>query len=339
MRIALTVDPEIPVPPAQYGGIERIVDVLARGLVLRGHDVTLFANGASTTAGMLSPYPGATSRGKRDLVRNTWHVSSAVLTGRYDVVHSFGRLGYLLPVLPSPIPKVMSYQRAISPRSVAWGERLSRGTLHFVGCSRWLVDRWAGRPNWHVVYNAAPASAFTFMPSVPDDAPLVFLGRLEEIKGPHIAVQVALRSRLPLVLAGNVPTEARGYFQECIEPYLDGERIRYVGPVDDRQKSALLGRSRALLMPVLWDEPFGIVMAEALACGTPVIGFRRGAVPEVIADGVTGYVCDSVEDMVVAVGRLSIVDRQDCREAMETRFSETALLSGYERVYSAAQRS
>ncbi len=338
MRIALTVDPEIPVPPVLYGGIERIVDMLARGLVSRSHNVSLFAHRDSTTAGALHPYPGATSRGKDDLLRNAWHVSSEIVSGRYDVVHSFGRLAYLLPILPLSVPKVMSYQREISPRSVAWGERLSRGTLHFAGCSRWLIEAWAGRPNWHVVYNAAPASAFHVAPTVPDDAPLVFLGRLEEIKGVHLAIEVALRSGLPLVLAGNVPDNARDYFQERIEPFLDGERIRYVGPVDDECKDAILGRSRALLMPVLWDEPFGIVMAEALACGTPVIGLRRGAVPEVIDDGITGFVCDSIDEMVTAVGRLTILDRLACRRTMEERFSDTALVSAFERLYLAAQR-
>lgn len=335
MRVAITVDPEVPVPPRQYGGIERIVDMLVRGLAERGHQVTLFAHPDSQVPCRLEPYPGRSSRSRSDLLRNMWHVSAGIVRGRYDVVHSFGRLAYLLPVLPLSVPKIMSYQRAVTPGSVEWGERLSHGTLHFAACARHMSQRWHGRPNWHVVYNAAPVATYRFSPSVPDGAPLMFLGRMEEIKGPHLAIEVARRSDHRLILAGNVPDgrRERAFFEREIRPHLDGETIRYAGPVDDTQKNELLGRAKALLMPILWEEPFGIVMAEALACGTPIIGLRRGSVPEVVEDGVNGFVVDSVEGMACAVQRLEEIDRAACRRTMEERFSDRALVGAFEGLY------
>lgn len=335
MRIALTVDPEIPVPPALYGGIERIVDMLVRGLVERGHEVTLFAHPESQVPCRLEPYPGRRSQSTGDLLRNMWLVSSRVRQRGYDVVHSFGRLAYLLPILPLRIPKLMSYQRSITPRSVVWGERLARGTLHFSGLSRHIIKAYAGRENWHVVYNGVPAASYRFREEVGADAPLMFLGRVVEIKGAHLAIQVAQRSGRALVIAGNVPDAPKHqqYFEERIAPYVDGKRIQYVGPVTDMLKNELLGQAAALLMPVLWEEPFGIVMAEALACGTPVIGLNRGAIPEVVAHSVTGFVCESVEEMVAAVGRIKEIERKRCRQIMEERFSDRAIVDAYANLY------
>jgi glycosyltransferase involved in cell wall biosynthesis len=260
-------------------------------------------------------------------------VSTNVLARNYDLVHSFGRLGYLLPVLPLPIPKLMSYQRAIPSRTITWAERLSRGTLHFSGCSRHLIEPYAERPNWHVVYNGVPIDKYVFEGQVADDAPLVFLGRVEHIKGTHHAIEVAQQTGRQLVIAGNVDEEHRDYFEERVAPHLDGEQIQFVGPVGDEEKDDLLGRAAAFLMPILWEEPFGIVMAEALACGTPVIGLDRGSVPEVVDDGVNGYVCSSVDEMVEAVEAIEDIDRRACRRSMEERFSDRAVLQGYEDVY------
>ena len=333
LRIAITVDPEIPVPPKHYGGIERIVDLLVRGLAGRGHEVTLFANPASDVPCRLLPYTGLRSRSAADLCRNLWFTSSQILRCRPDVVHSFGRLAYLLPVLPLKIPKIMSYQRIITERSVAWAERLARGTLHFTGCSGHLIRNFERRKNWHVVYNAVPAGAYRFNPAVESDAPLIFLGRIEEIKGPHLAIEVARRSGRRLILAGNIPPGHESFFERQVKPFIDGDRVRYAGPVGDIEKNELLGRAAALLMPILWDEPFGIVMAEALACGTPVIGLKRGSVPEVVQHGVNGFVCESVEEMAAAAPMLSRIGRGACRLIMEERFSDRALVNSFEQMY------
>ena len=335
LRIAITVDPEIPVPPVLYGGIERIVDMLVRGLVHRGHEVTLFANSESQVPCRLLPYPALHSQKKADTLKNMWHVTSHVWRSRVDVVHSFARLAYLTPLLPRRIPKIMSYQRAVTPRSVTIGNLFSRGTLHFTGCSAYVVRPWASSDHFHVIYNGVPLNTYRATQYFDDNAPLAYLGRVEKIKGVHLAVHVAKRSGRQLVIAGNVPEGAhhRRYFEEEILPHVDGSAVQYVGAVDDRGKNELLGRSAALLMPLLWDEPFGIVMAEALACGTPVVGLRRGSLPEIVQHGVNGFVCDSVEQMVSAVGCLSQIDRRDCRRIAEEKFGDRVIVDAYERLY------
>jgi glycosyltransferase involved in cell wall biosynthesis len=176
---------------------------------------------------------------------------------------------------------------------------------------------------------------FVFAARVDDDAPLVFLGRVERIKGPHIAARMAKASGRRLILAGNVPEERvhRDFFEREVRPHIDEDRVTFVGPVNDAQKSDLLSRAAALLMPILWDEPFGIVMAEALACGTPVVGFGRGAVPEVVADGITGFVRQTEEELAMALAGIPRLKRIDCRKAAEARFSGAALVDAYENLY------
>jgi len=333
MRIALTADPELPVPPRLYGGIERIIDMLVHGLAERGHEVTLFAHPESTSAGHLVPWPGRSSLSKVDTLKNAAVLARYVAKERFDIVHSFSRIAYLMGILPTRVPKLMTYQREISSRTVRLGYRLSRGSLEFSAISNWMMQpvRHIGR--WHLVPNGVPLSVYEFNDAVADDAPLVFLGRIEEIKGPHFAIEIAKRSGVPLVIAGNIPDEHRQWYEKHVEPHIDGEFIRYIGPVDDVQKNALLGKARAFLMPIVWEEPFGIVMAEAMACGTPVIGTNRGAVPEVVEDGVTGFVRENPEELIDCVARLKEIDRTACRDRVERYYSDTAITEAYLRIY------
>jgi len=333
MKIALTVDPERPVPPRLYGGIERIVDMLAQGLEDRGHEVTLLAHPESDTAGELRSYPGRRSRHPWDTLRNTLHVGRLAFSAP-DVVHSFGRLAYLAPLLPMGIPKVMSYQRHVTTSRVRWANRLARGgSMMFTGCSDHITAEIQPYAPARTVYNGVPLDIYDFQPSVADDAPLVFLGRIAQIKGTHRAVEVARQSGRRLLIAGNVPDEEVDYFDQHIRPSLDGDQIRHVGPVDDEQKNQLLGRAAAFLMPIEWDEPFGIVMAEAMACGTPVIGTRRGSIPEVVTQGETGFVCEDAEEMVDAVGHIEELSREACRKRCEEHFSDRAIVDAYENLY------
>jgi glycosyltransferase involved in cell wall biosynthesis len=333
MRIAVTADPELPVPPRLYGGIERIIDLLVTGLIDRGHDVTLFAHPDSLTPARLVPYRGRSSGSRVDTLLNSAAITWRILQDRYDIIHSFSRLAYLLPFLPLSIPKLMTYQREVTRRSVSIAHRLSRGTLQFVAVSRKMVKPIEDVGVWHVVYNGVSLQTYAFTPAVADDAPLVFLGRVEPIKGTHLAIEVARNAGVRLVIAGNIPAGHEEYFDLRIRPYMDGRQISYIGPIDDRQKNALLGAARALLMPILWEEPFGIVMAEALACGTPVIGLDRGAVPEVIADGITGFVRQDVAGLVDAVGRVREIDRLTCRRHAERLFSECSVVEAYLNIY------
>lgn len=332
MHIALTADPELPVPPRFYGGIERIIDLLASELVARGHRVTLFAHPESTSAAELVPWPGRSSCSRRDTFRNASILLRESRRQRFDLIHSFSRIAYLLPLLPSPIPKLMTYQRAITPRPVWLGHHLSGGTLQFTAISHWMMQSVSGIGRWHLVPNAVPLRTFPFVSDPGDQAHLMFLGRVEAIKGPHLAIEVARQSGLPLVIAGNIPDEHQAWFDVHIAPHLN-DQIRYVGPVDDSQKSELLGGACALLMPILWDEPFGIVMAEALACGTPVVGFNRGSVPEVVHQGVTGFVVDDVQSMVAALHRLPSISRLECRRRAESLYSEQSLAAAYLDIY------
>ncbi len=337
MRILLSADPELPVPPRLYGGIERIIDVLVRQLVERGHDVALCAHGASTTpAARLFPWPGATSRGKAAAFANMKTLLAAYNAWKPDLVHSFSRLAYLLPILPTATPKIMSYQRDPSTRTTRWARRLSRGTLTFTGCSENLcrLGRRAGG-EWSAIHNCIETDRLQFRPAVANDAPLVFLSRVERIKGAHTAIEIARRSDRRLIIAGNHGSEgeAGDYWTQVIEPQLGEGGIEYVGPVDDVAKNELLGQAAAMVVPIEWEEPFGIVFAESLACGTPVISCPRGSLPEIVEHSVHGFLIKSVEEGEAAVRQLPEISREACRRRAEDLFSADAIVTRYEQLY------
>jgi len=342
LRIAITVDPYLPVPPRLYGGIERLIDLLVRGLVERGHTVVLIGHPESAPPGRgeLVPYGAPPHFGALPRTNELWQVASALWRRRHrlDVIHSNGRLAALLPVLPlRRLPKIQTYQRERVPwRSVRTARRLAGPSVHFVGCSNSVLSGDPGdQVPWRRIFNAIEIDRYRFRAVVAPDAPLVFLGRIEPIKGTHHAIAIALAAGRRLVIAGNQVTTGpdAGYFGRAIAPHVDGERVRYVGPLDDAGKDDLLGGAAALLMPVEWEEPFGMVMIEALACGTPVIGFARGGVPEVVRDGITGWLCRTVGDAAAAVARLDRLDRRAARADCEARFGAGAYVDQYERLY------
>lgn len=342
LRIAITVDPYLPVPPRLYGGIERVVDIVVRGLVSRGHQITLFAHPESTTAGALVPYGCPPHVGWWPRIVELCQVGIKLwrLRRNFDVVLSWGRLAALIPILPvRQLPKIQRYCRDSVPwASVKRAVGLAGPSICFAGASASVYDEISSQDgragSWVTIYDAIELTKFNFVPEVPSDAPLCFLGRLEPIKGVHHAIAIAKASGRKVIIAGNrVETGASaGYFDSQLAPHIDGDRVRYIGAVDDAQKNALLGSCAALFMPIEWKEAFGIVMAEALACGTPVIGFARGSVPEVIRDGVTGFVCGSVEQAVEAVGKLGSVSRAEARADCEARFSANAVVDAYEQL-------
>ena len=324
MRILLTADPMLPVPPDGYGGIERIVDALVGEYRSRGHVVGLMAkSGSRCPADALFAWPGANVRGFADTVRNAAALWNAVQRFRPDVLHSFSRQAYLLPLLLARLPKVMSYQRHTGGRQIALAARLGGRSLRFTGCSEFICaqGRAAGGA-WQVVPNFVDVSRYTFVPEVPADAPLVFLSRIDADKGPHLAIAIARASGRRLILAGNRSENGpqRVYWETQVAPHL-GAGVEWVGEVDDVKKNALLGRAAALLVPIQWDEPFGIVFVEAFACGTPVLTCRRGATPEIVEPGRTGLFVSDVADGAAAVARLGGLDRAACRRAVETCFS------------------
>jgi glycosyltransferase involved in cell wall biosynthesis len=339
LNIAVTVDPYIPVPPLLYGGIERIVEFVVNGLAARGHTVTLFAHADSRCAGKLVGYGVPPHFSKWARLQELWQVGAGLMkeVQHLDAVLSWGRLAALLPVLPlRRLAKVQRYCRDIVPwRSVRIAAAAAGSSIVFAGASGQVYRQKLGNGSygrWVTMHDGVEMRKFDPVFSVPADAPLAFLGRLETYKGAHNAIEIARRSGRKLIIAGNRVEKGSnaGYFEREIAPHLEGDQIRYIGPVDDAQKSAMLGGCAAFLMPIEWDEPFGIVMAEAMACGTPVIAFDRGSVPEVVRDGMNGFRCRSVEEAVAAVGKLSRIDRAAVRADCEARFGSEVIVQGYE---------
>ncbi len=327
----------IPVPPVGYGGIERIVAALLRHFRAAGHTVGLVAHVASSaSAEARYAWPGATPGGWLDTCRNTLALRCAVRSFQPDVLHSFSRLAYLLSLLPSRLPKVMSYQRHAGGRQISLAARLGGRSLKFTGCSEFICNM--GRPaggEWSAIPNFVEPDKIDFTDRVAADAPLVFLSRVESIKGPDLAIAVARATGWRLIIAGNKAKHGpeRDFWDRAIAPEIGRNGIKYIGEVNNEQKNRLLGRAAALIVPIQWDEPFGIVFAEALAAGTPVITCPRGALPEIVDPGRTGFFMRTVPEGVAAVRRIHELNRQACRHAAETRFSVEVCAAKYLALY------
>jgi glycosyltransferase involved in cell wall biosynthesis len=338
MRLLLTADPEIEVPPRLYGGIERIVDVLVRCLQAKGHQVGLVARAGSTCpADAFYPWPGQRSQSKTDTISNSLVLWKAKRDFRPDLIHSFSRIAYLLPHLRGPVPLVMSFQRDPTRRTVGLASKLAAsGMLTFTGCSEYIarIGRSSGG-EWLGIHNFADTENLHFSSAVATDAPLVFLSRVEHIKGAHWAIEIARRTGERLIIAGNhSDTGPEGeYWRKEILPEIGRDGVEYVGPVDDVQKDKLLGGARAMVVPIRWNEPFGIVFAESLACGTPVISCPTGALPEIVRPGIEGFLIESIGEGCEAVGKLVAIDRAACRRRAVEHFSADAVLARYLELY------
>lgn len=337
MRILITADPELPVPPTLYGGIERIIDLLVRGLQARGHIVGLVAHRDSTCpVDRFFPWAGLRSQNKWDTLRNMATLGYAVRQFQPDVLHSFSRLVYLLPLLAMPLPKIMSYQRRPTEKTVKWAASFAGRSLLFTGCSEHIAQqgRSAGG-KWRAIHNCVELEKYTFQPTVAADAPLVFLSRVERIKGAHTAIAAARKAKRRLLIAGNQVNTPEGqrYWQEEIAPYIGRDGIEYVGPVNDGQKNELLGQAAAMIVPIEWEEPFGIVFAEALACGTPVISCPSGSLLEIVRSGIEGFLVSDADAACEAIAKLVTLDRAQCRQRAEQCFAAEVIISQYEQLY------
>jgi glycosyltransferase involved in cell wall biosynthesis len=339
LKILLPTDPFLPVPPKYYGGVERIVASLIVNLQRLGHEVGLIAHPDSTAAADYFagwPHPAPSTAFAH--ARNMLTLLKGVAEFRPTVVHSFSRLLYLAPLLPRKLPKIMSYGRPTGGRQIRIASILGGSSLTFTACSEFIANM--GRPHggaWHAIPNFVDIDVYPFSPEVPDDAPLIFLSRIEPIKGPHIAIEVAKRTGRRLIVAGNHAESGaeHEYWESRIKPELGRNGIEYVGPVDDRTKAGLLGSAAAMIVPIQWDEPFGIVFAEALACGTPVISCARGALPEIVRDGQEGFLIGDVDDACRAVRSIASIDRRRCRDRIERLFAASVVVPRYEALYEA----
>lgn len=337
MKILLTVDPEIPVPPKQYGGIERIVDSLISEYSRVGHEVYLIANPDSDTKAALQIFgwPALNSRGAVNIVANAIFLKKVFGQLEADVIHSFSRLLYLYPLVrESKLRVLQTYQRAISKKSTSLASKLFGSRLMYTSCGKHMIHGHLNGNKCFPIHNFTDQNYFFPSPNNSDERCLVYLGRIEEIKGTKEAIEVALATQKKLVIAGNIQQGHGGYFKRYVEPHLSNPLISYIGPVNDERKLHLLQNASALLFPIQWEEPFGIVMVEAMACGTPVIGFNRGSVPEIIIDGKTGYVVNTIEEMITAVEKIDRIERIDVRKDCELRFSLPVIAQQYIALFS-----
>lgn len=344
MRILVITYTGIPVPPPTYGGIERSVYTLVTGLVQRGHEVTLMAAAGSRVPCRLVPYSDHARRNKawRAWAKARFFATLMSLARHADIVHSFGRADYLRPILSWKVPKVVNFNTMIPPDWVARLHAAGGHSIRFVSISSSMAREVAHVGQWKTIHESVDLGQYTFRESIPNDAALVYLGLLVRPKGVHTAIRLAKLTGRRLKIAGVLgPTpEDQRYYETEISPHLDGKQIEYVGPVNDSQKNDLLGKAAALLFPIEWDtEAFGRVMIEAMACGTPVIASNRAANPEVVTQGRDGFLCESVEAMATAVGRLGEISRRACREAVEARFSSVRFIEENAALYAEALSS
>jgi glycosyltransferase involved in cell wall biosynthesis len=337
MNVAILSPVWFPVPPTGYGGIELIVGLLADALVEAGHEVTLFASGDSET---LAELDAVFEEAPSELIGQTfWELDHAigcfVRHEEFDLIHDHtGLLGLALGTM-LPTPLVHTVHGPLTGRPGELYERVTRFTRSPSLVSLSLAQR-RPRPRlpWLAnVPNAIDLGRYPFEPERGDY--LVWLGRMTPDKGAHVAVDVARRVGLPLKLAGkNAEPLEQAYFAEHVEPHLDGD-IEYLGEVGHDEKVELLGRARAMLFPIDWEEPFGLVMIESMACGTPVLASPRGSVPEVIEDGVTGIVVEDWNDVAGALDRADALDPAVMRAAVERRFSPAGMAADYLAAYEA----
>jgi len=328
------MDPGLPVPPKLYGGHERLVYLFAEEYQRLGHEVTLLAGPQSYCSGNTLTF------GTNDLDRSAGLKRSEVSfvwkylfqnRASFDLIHNFSRLIYLLPVLNFPVKKIMTYGRPVAKRGIKLINLLPNSNLLFTACSNYCVSTGNVAGKWKTIYNAIDFSQYRLNEIVDEGAPLIFLGRLDKIKGVHNAIKIAKATGNRLIIGGNIPHTANNfeYFKSEIEPLIDNDQIKYLGPLNDDEKNSYLGQAKALLFPIEWDEPFGMVMIEAMACGTPVIAFKKGSVPEVIEDGATGFIVNNERAMIAALDKIPMVDRKNCRQTAMERFDVSIIAKQY----------
>jgi len=330
------------IPPQKYGGIEIMIDRITGELVRRGHEVTLFATGNSKTGARLeSVFPKSLFETKVDWFHRSQNLINAAnafsRAGDFDVIHSHMMDNALFftgttktPVLTTlhnvlPNPKQSKDDEYIAFKY--YSDKTNFVSISFDQRTHTDIDL-----NYiDTVYNGIDINSFDFNPK-PENY-LAWLGRIHYGKGMWDAFHVAKATRSKLVAAGNMTCESDEKYFKTVEPMIDGKKRKYIGEVGLKEKNELLRGAKALLFPIRWEEPFGLVMAEAMACGTPVIAFKRGSVPEIVKHGKTGFVVEDEKGLIEAIKNIDEIDRAECRRHVEKYFTIEKMVDSYERVY------
>jgi glycosyltransferase involved in cell wall biosynthesis len=342
MRIAQIAPLHEAVPPKFYGGTERVVSYLTEGLVELGHDVTLFASGDSQTSARLeAAWPRAL---RLDPSIRDWMAPHMLMLEQVRRrAHEFDILHFHLDYLPFPLfsqldtPFVTTlHGRLDLPELQPIFDSFPQAQVISISNSQRAPLPRAG---WlDTIYHGLPANLLTPQPHAKPEY-LAFLGRVCPEKRADHAIRIAAQAGLPLKIAAKVDKVDREYFKSEIEPLLSGANVEFIGEINEAQKPEFLSGAKALLFPIDWCEPFGLVMIEAMACGTPVVAFNRGSVPEVIDRGVTGFICEDVADAVAAVARLDELSRDEIRAQFERRFTSRIMAQRYVDAYSELAQS
>jgi glycosyltransferase involved in cell wall biosynthesis len=322
------------VPPSTYGGIELVVSLLSDELVRRGHDVTLFASGDSRTLARLEPvYPRALRLDPdiKEHIMYEMHEASEVYqrAAEFDIIHSHVGVWSLALASMVSTPTVHTLHGQFT-RDSSRVFSLHR-TQPYVSISN--SQRKLDLNYTSTVYNGIDTDAYTFNPKPQQPPYLAFLGRFSPEKGPQHAIAIAKETGWHLKMAGKVDVVDKKFFDSEIAPHIDGKQIEFIGEVNHAQKVELLGNASATLFPITWQEPFGLVMVESMAAGTPVIGINMGSVPEVILNGKAGFVCESYAEMAAMIPQALELDRQECRNYVVNHFSKEKMVDGYLAVY------
>ncbi len=323
------------VPPKAYGGTERVISYLTEELVRQGHEVTLFASGDSITSARLVPVIDKSMR--LDPQRQEWLMyhtmmldQVAAMADAFDVIHFHTDYLHFPLAKKLHVPHVTTlHGRLDLPELIPLYRHFSKVPLVSISNSQRMPLPWV---NWlDTVYHGLPSDLYSFE-SDPDDY-FAFIGRISPEKRVDRAIDIALQCGVPLYIAAKIDRLDEAYFNECIKPLLNHPLIEYIGEIGEQEKRTFLGKARALLFPIDWPEPFGLVLIEAFASGTPVIAYRHGAITEIMEDGGTGFIVTNQEQALEAAGKTGSIDRRHCREIFERRFTATRMAENYLQVY------
>jgi glycosyltransferase involved in cell wall biosynthesis len=333
MRVALVASPFIPVPPKDYGGTELFIADLARGLQALGVDVTVYANGESTIevkkhwlfANSQWPLKDDGFAQLKEMEHSTWAIKDASDTS--DIVHVNTALAVPCSRL-SRLPFTCTIHHPTERRLSESYQRTPE--VHYVCISNDQCKR-ENLPNLSMIHHGIDLSKYQLRT---DKKPyLSFIGRIAPIKGTHLAIEIAKRAEIPLKIAGEIQPIFRDYFEEKVRPHIDGKWVEYIGRANLAAKNELLGSSMAMLFPIQWNEPFGLVMVEAMACGTPVLALKAGSVPEIVKDGISGYASRRLDDLVRHARDLHI-SPVEIRRYVQENFSKERMARQYHALYS-----